>query len=822
MMPLFLRLAQGAPTEVTQIDWPHAPEAWQVFLIMALVAAFATACYLLEGGEQRKALKVPLALVRATLIVLAVGILFRPLQSKELVEVKHGHVVLAVDTSRSMAFEDREKDDGLRTSISEALGVSPDRLRQLDRLERVKAALRKDGGAFMRRLAERNRVRLYTFDSTRKRLADVDKGATEAQPDARPEEGAPRPRGDTVDGALASLEGVSADGPSTALGDSLQRILTDMRSERVAAVVLLTDGRSNGGSLAPEAVAGRFKRKNVPIFAVGVGDPEPPRDLAVDDFRAPDVSLAGDVLRGSLRVRAQGYDAPRRVVVRVSLGDAKVAEETVEVGGERPEAEVNFSTKVGRPGEYSLEAEVEADPDELTAENNRAARRVRVIDERIRVLYVEGYPRWEYRYLKNALVRDRHMEVQCLLLSADPGFVQESSPGVTPLTQLPSPEELLKYHVIVLGDVDPEAKDRAGRPVFYDGALETIRELVKDRGGGLLMLSGEQSAPRRYAQTPLADVLPVVIDEQAPLRRDYSQAWRPRLTREGRESALLRLEPDEDRNRELWDAKLQDLYWFAQVLRPKPQAHVLAVHPIHRNQHGNLPLFAWHRYGGGTSFWLGIDETWRWRAEVGDKYPYRFYGQIIRFLSLQSFTRSKRFFITTDRTEYDVGDEVRVRAEVRDEAALAAGPQGKQPIQLERPDGGSETLVLSAVEGDPGKFEGTYKPILTGSFRLHVEPGERFGADEVASRVFEVELPRLELQEPRMDQVGLERIAEASGGRFMRLDGLSEIPEGLPELSEPILVGRSETELWDRPWVFMLFFGLILVEWIGRKVARLL
>lgn len=808
MSPALL-LAEGGPKVVTHLDWPNAPEAWQVFLIMALVVAFAAACYLLEGREERRWFRIPLALLRGALIALAVGILFRPLQSREIVEVKNGHVVVAVDTSRSMDFEDREKDDELRGAIAGALDVTPDRLRELDRLERVKAALRKDGGALLRQLAAKNQVRLYAFDSTRKRLADIDKGAQA--------EGT-----DTVEAALAALEATQADGGSTALGDSLQRILTDMRSEQVAAVVLLTDGRSNGGSLAAEAVAARFGRKRVPIYAVGVGDPEPPRDVAVDDFRAPDVSLAGDVLRGSLRVSAQGYSEPRSVTVRISLDDARVAEETVLVGGDRPEAEVRFQTKVARPGEYTLEAVAEPDPDELTAENNRAARRVRVIDERIRVLYIEGYPRWEYRYLKNALVRDRHMEVQCLLLSADPGFVQESSPGVAPLRQLPSPERLLEYHVVIVGDVDPEAKDRAGRPVFYDGALEAIREVVKERGGGLLMVSGEQSAPRRYAQTPLADVLPIQVDEAAPLRQDYSRPWRPRLTREGRESPLLRLEPDEQQNRELWDGKLQDLYWYSQVLRPKPQAHVLAVHPTHRNQHGELPLLAWHRYGAGTAFWQGIDETWRWRAEVGDKYPYRYYGQVIRFLSLQSFTRSKRFFITTDRLRYDVGDEVRIRAEVRDEEAIAAGADGKQTIQLEHPSRAVEPITLSAVEGEPGKFEGTFKPVDTGSYRLFVEPGERFGADEVASRVFEVELPRLELQEPRMDQTGLEQVALASGGKFLRLHELSAIPDQLPELSEPILVGRSETELWDRPWVFMLFFTLLLIEWVGRKVARLL
>lgn len=812
-MPLLRVLAEAEV--VTRVRWEDMPPAWQVFLVVVLVGAFAAATYLLEPRGERRALKVPLGLLRAAAIVVAVGILFRPIQSTELQEVKHGQVVIAIDTSRSMGFLDREKDDAARRATAEALGVSQERLRELDRLSRVKLALRQGGGEWLRKLAARNRVRVFTFDSSRERLTDIEKlRSTEAPGDADP--GAPDPVAD----ALAQLEACAADGQSTALGDSLQRILTDLRSDRVAGLVLLTDGRSNAGSLSADAVATRFGRKGIPIWAVGVGDPDPPRDLSVDDFRAPDVSLAGDILRGSIRVKAQGYTDPREVRVRIELDDAQVFEKAVMVGGATPEVTVDFDTKVARPGEYTLEALVEPDPDELTADNNRAVRRIRVIDERIKVLYVEGYPRWEYRYLKNALVRDRHMQVQILLLSADPDFPQERSDVAPALTRLPSPEELLEYHVIILGDVNPEARDRAGGPVFGPGSLEAMRELVKDRGGGLLMISGEQSAPRAFAGTPLEDVLPVVIDPSAGRGMDFSRPWRPRLTTDGDLSALMRLEPNEAQNRHLWDVELPDLFWYVPTEKAKPLAQVLAVHPRDKNQNGAYPLVAWQRFGAGTCFWLGFDEGWRWRAGVGDKYHYRFYGQIVRFLSLQSFTRTKRFFVTTDKTQYGVGEEVRVRAEIRDREDGAA-ERPTQDVLVDLPDGTTQTVNLKALEGAPGKFEGTYKPVHVGGYRVHIDPGASGSLSEVASRIFEVNLPRLELQEPRMDQESLERLAQASGGTFLRLGDLPdiEIAEVPPE---PIQVGRQETELWDKPWVFALFFGLILLEWIGRKVSRLL
>lgn len=806
--------------EVTQVRWEGAPDAWQVFLIAALVIAFAAATYLLEPKDERRGWRLPLLLLRALAIGLGVAILFRPLESKELQDVKDGQVLVVVDTSASMELKDRPRDEARMKGEAEGIGISPDELRGLDRLTRVKMALRKDGGAFVRRLAEKNGVRFFTLDASRERFADVPK--TDAS--KKPDEGAAAT--DPVQDALARLEAKRPVGQATALGDGLQRILTDVRSERVAGVVLLTDGRNNAGSLTPEAVAARFGRKGVPIFAVGVGDPDPPRDLAVDDFRAPDVCLAGDILQGAVRIKATGYAEPRDAMVRVKLGDSVVFEKAVRVGGalqpgQLPEVDVDFETKVTTPGDYQLVATVDVDPDEVRTDNNSSPRNLQVIDERIKVLYVEGYPRWEYRYLKNALVRDRHIQAQVFLLSADPDFHQEHSDDVAPLTKLPTPEQLLDYHVIVLGDVNPDQLTARREPAFLPGWFEAAAELVRERGGGLLMISGEAHAPRSYATGPLADVLPIFIDATGARGTDHTRSWRLRLTREGYESPLMRLEPtSEEESRQLWDVALPDLYWYMPTERPKPQARVLAVHPRDRNQHGPYPLVAWHRYGSGTVFWLGFDEAWRWRAQVGDKYHYRFYGQILRFLSLQSFTRSKRFFVTTDQKTYDVGEEVVVTAEIRDRDL--AGDKPTQDVLVDKPDGQTETLALAAVEGEKGKFKGTFKPVQLGKYTARIDPGAAGAQSEVATRDFVVSLPKLETQEPRMDQEGLERLATASGGKVLSLGELSTIPDQLQPLTEVYRGGRSERELWDQPWVFALFFGLLLLEWIGRKLLRLL
>lgn len=800
------------PERIVESKFLNLPAPWIVFLIAALILAFAAMVYLLEPKGRRGALKVVLAFLRAAAIALVVAILFRPVSQSIDREVREGLVVVAIDASRSMSFEDREKDEELTSKIAAALDISRDQLRDTERLDRVRKALRKESGQFLKDLAENNRVRLYTFSAGRKALASLDK-TRDDEPD---EETQAR-----VTEVLADLEDVSADGQATAVGDSLQRILTDVRSERVAGVVLFTDGRNTSGRLSSAAVAGRFGRKGVPIYTVGVGDPEPPRDLSIDDFRAPDVALAEDVLRVSLVVRAQGYQEPREAKVSLKLDDLVIEEKTGLVGGDRLEWEVDFSTRIARPGEYTLEAKVEPDPSELTPDNNRALRRVRVIDERIKVLYVEGYPRWEYRFLKNGLVRDKHMEVQGLLVSADSNWAQPITEGVEELRRLPSPEQLRDYHVIILGDVGPETRFASNsEPVFYNGALEAIRNAVKEEGAGLFMISGTQANPREFANTPLADVLPVVIDDSTT-RDDFTRPYTLRLTREGRDSPLLRLEESEVRNRDFWDTRAPSFFFFMRSERVKPQAHVLAVHPTARNGEGLFPLMAWQRFGAGTALWYGFDEAWRFRAEVGDKYHYKLYSQAIRFLSLQSFTRAKRFFVTTDKTKYDVGEEVRIRAEIRDEDALRG--REKQEVELEHPDGETQTLTLQKDEAEPGKFTGIYTPVKIGPYRLSINPGEFGGDHEVASRVFEVKLPRLELQDPRMDKEGLEKIAAASGGgRFVRLHEIYDLPEQVLPQTEERTRNREEEELWDNKWVFMLLCVVLILEWIGRKFCRLL
>jgi hypothetical protein len=826
LLALFPLLAPSLlAKEDVEVRFEGAPAAPLVIGIGVFVLAFVAITYILEprGEGRSRAGRLFLAAFRIAAILLAIGILFRPVERKQTRETKDGYVVIAIDKSRSMSLKDREGDQSYWLKLSQELGVPFAQVKDLDRLTRVKKALTNEQKKFLDRLCEKNRVKLYTFDATRNRLADV----TKQEPGAaakKEEPGAP-PKTDelTLVRAVQEINAIEADGPATALGDSLQKILTDLRSEKVAAMVLLTDGRSNSGVLQAPEVAARYGKKSIPIFAIGIGDPNPPKDLAIENLEAPEVSIQGDPVRFTFLVRAQGYDQPRDVDIELCVDGSVVKRDRVQLGGDKVEVSQSETWKFDREGEFNVEIRIPPDEAEITTENNKVLHRIRIINQKIKVLYVEGYPRWEYRYLKNAMVRDPKIEVQCLLLSADPGFPQESTKGVPPLKAFPTREELFQYHVIIWGDVNPAAKTWDGKECFPEGTFEALKEFVGDQGGGFLMLSGEQDTPRHYVNNPLAPILPVVIEDDDREPRDFSEGWRPRLTREGVRSDILRLENQEDKFKALWEGPtaLAGFFWYTRAQKAKPLAHVLAEHPTDRNQNGNFPIWVWHYYKSGTVFWTANDETWRWRAGIGDRYMYGFWQRVLRFLATGRWQHSKRFLVTTDKTKYVVGEEARISARVLDRSYKPA-TEKSQVVIIERPDAQTEKLELKLIEGRPGNYEGKYKPVKMGTFKVSIDPGTTGSDNDVAPRMFEVKFPSIELEEPRMDKETLEAVARASGGEFLRLDRIHEVPDRIPPMTETVAASANDRELWDNPWMLAIFAGFLVVEWIGRKIARLL
>lgn len=243
--------------------------------------------------------------------------------------------------------------------------------------------------------------------------------------------------------------------------------------------------------------------------------------------------------------------------------------------------------------------------------------------ELLRVLVVEAAPRWEYRYLKNALLRDPLVEVQCLLLSADPDYEQERSPSLPPLTRLPAPDRLNDHDVIVVGDI--AGLGTSALPFLYPGAFDAIARAVVHGGTGLLVIDGERSG-RDWGGTAIGPLLPVRFDPAGPRLLDMGP-FRPVRP----DPARLRLLDDPAEDERLWGG-LPELHGFLPVERTTADAQVLLARSDPRAVGATYPLLATRRAGAGRVAWLGIDETWRWRAGVGDRVMVRFYDVLLRSL----------------------------------------------------------------------------------------------------------------------------------------------------------------------------------------------
>jgi uncharacterized membrane protein len=460
---------------------------------------------------------------------------------------------------------------------------------------------------------------------------------------------------------------------------------------------------------------------------------------------------------------------------------------------------------------------------ETLLDDNSATFGVQVSPARVRVLYVDGYPRWEYRYLKNLLLRaDAKLDVQCYLLSATPDFPQESSQGLPSLRAVPATRrELLdSYDVVILGEVNPYAV--SADPGRGESFLVALREFV-EAGGGLLFQAGEFDNPRAFIQTPLEDVLPVQLDSTGILafEGDTRFEFRPRLEAPRQPHEIVRLHADLDVNRTLWEEEegLRGFFWYSPIRRAKPGSQVLLRHPTDRTSEGDLyPLLVVGYFPAGRTMFLGVDSTWMWRYHYGYRYHERFWRNAIRWLALGRLkSGDRRFRLETARSTYDLEDRIALEARVLDEDFRPSG-QSTQTIEWGPADERGAELELAAVPGRPGTFRGTLQVDRPGSYRAWIDgPDGRLSTTE-----FEVLLPSRENADPAPDPAAMAHLATVTGGTAHGLASIADLADEFPggeERREPIS-SRLE-DAWDHWGTLLLALALLSAEWILRKKVEL-
>ncbi len=588
----------------------------------------------------------------------------------------------------------------------------------------------------------------------------------------------------------------------TDLNSPLERVLKQHSDLR--AVLLLSDGDWNLGK-SPITAATALAQRDVPVFAIGVGSEAYLPDVELQSVLAPSYGLVNE--RISVMFTVQNHLA-REVKTTVSVsgpggasGSKKV---TLPPMGQVQDMLV-FTPQAEGEADFTVRVPVERE--EVFPSNNERAFHLAVRKEILKVLVVDSQPRWEFRYLRNALARDPGVAVNTVLYHPQIGLGEGS--GYLP--QFPAKrEDLQGYDVVFLGDVG------IGGGMLTPENAAMLRGLIEQQASGLVLLPGALGRQKSLADSALGDLIPVEMDYAKGSGFASGAEARLELTFRGRDHWLTMLATDPVANQAVWRG-LPGFYWYAPVVRAKPGSEVLATHEAARNQSGRIPLLVTRSAGNGKVLFMGTDSAWRWRKGVEDTYHYRFWGQVVRWMAHQrhlSQDEGVRFFYTPEAPKR--GDKVRLNATVLDKLGAPVS-EGKVTATLTAPGGTSETIELAAENAEWGVHTGLFVPREGGKYEVEVKC-------EAASRRLKTQLT---VTLPVLEKVGLpakldvlREISALTAGRGGGPEDLAQIVSSLNLLPE-----RKPDELrfrlWCHPWWCGALLGLFTVYWAGRKIGGL-
>jgi hypothetical protein len=787
------RLLSGQPTlgdnnsleHSLDSSWPWP--AWAFWLLLIIGVGFVVAVYYRERETAGRFGKTLLATCRVLILFVLGWMLLGWTWQQHRTDLPD--LILLVDDSGSMGLIDEIEDATRRATLVARLKSL--KLEEQSRLNITKAVLLENKETLLRELAGRYRLKVMRVSSPAR--ATEDDKATPAE-------------------FVRSLE---AKAPASRLGDSIREVLELQRGRPTAAIIMFTDGATTeGASLADAATVAR--RKSVPLYFVGLGNERPSIDLQLADLLADEAVFLGDAINFEFRLASRGYTGPAKLKLFREGSTEPFAEQTIQVTGDEASQVVRMSTRPAEEGDFDFIVQVDPQPRELNVTNNKLTRRVAVREEKLRVLFAQSYPNYEYRYLKNVLERELNRPgregeergFRAVLQEADAEYAEtdKSAAAVFPISR----EELFKYDVLILGDVNPS--------LLTHSVLENIYEFVNVRGGGLVLIGGPKYLPLAYRDSPLAALFPANVDSfRVPDVDEIVKGnFRPRLTPLGLNSPAMQLADTPAENIKLWNETLAPLRWFASVSDLRPGVRVLAEHPDLRGfDNQPLPIITLQFHGAGKVVFHTTDETYRWRFRAGDVYFARYWIQTIRYLSRSKLLgESEGVELTVDREEYQQSESIRLRARFLDDRNAPAEDDGVLVI-VQQEAGQRRSVRLRRDALNRGVFEAVVEGLPPGRYRAWI--ATPVFAGRPPSREFRVQAPPGELAEVQMKAADLQAAAKASDGKFYRVHDALKLLNDLPPGRHVRVESLPPQPLWNLPFLPILFVGLLASEWLLRK-----
>jgi uncharacterized membrane protein len=601
---------------------------------------------------------------------------------------------------------------------------------------------------------------------------------------------------------ISSLQEISdGSAPATHIGDGLKQLAADTSDLPIGAVVLLSDGSDNAGGIDLDTIAA-LRNRHLPVHTVGFGQETISPDVEVNDAVLAPRALVDSRLSATVTFHQNGYSGQKGKVTAHN-GDKILASRDITFAGDGKAQSENLLFNAGPAGAKAIQFAIEPMPNEKNKLNNGVTRLINVDSEKRRVLYVEGEPRWEYKFIRRAEEDDKLVQVVSMLRTTENKIYRQGISGPDELADgFPNrAEDLFGYAGIIIGSVE------AG--YFTPAQQDLIREFVDRRGGGLLFLGGRSSlADGVWGGSSLVDLFPVVLpNKKNTFHRTPATV---ELTPIGSDNIICRLVDDRQANFERWK-KLPYLMDYQEAGTAKPGAAVLAE----MNASGHkLPMLIAENYGRGRTAILATGGTWRWKMSqpLGDTTHDMFWQQLLRWLV--SDTPGRVVGSASSQMLLDDG-HIRLLADVRNDAYNPA-PGAQVQGHVMGPDGISAMVDMTPVPDKPGSFQADWTAEKPGSYVAQLtgaQNGKELGEDVVNFQRMDGVAENFHAEQNREL---LERLATQTGGRYWRPQELSKLADQIPYSEAGISMSETK-QLWNLPIVFLAILGLRGAEWLLRR-----
>jgi ribosomal protein L18E len=681
--------------------------------------------------------------LQSALVALMLFLLWEPALSVAALKPQQNIIAVIADDSRSMAILDSNQS------------------RQQEAIKLLDSGLLKD-------LQARFQVRLYRLGAGVERVQNT--------------------------GQLKPVES------ATQIGKGLQQIADEAATLPIGAVVLLSDGADNSGGVDAVTLSA-LRRRRLPVNTVGLGREHQRKDVELDGFEVPGQALASSRLQAQITVRQSGFSG-RRAQLVVTAGGNVVANRDL-VLRDAPQQIENLEFNAGSAGVKNIEAKLNPLPGEENRENNKLTRVLSVNDTKRRILYVEGEPRWEYKFLRRAVEDDPALHIVSMLRTTENKIYRQGIENPNELANgFPNkPEELFDFQGLILGSVESS--------FFTATQQELIQQFVDRRGGGVLFLGGRWAlADGGYRVQPFTELLPVNL----PQRKNtfQRQLVAAELTDAGKQSLICRIEDDPEKSVNHWEV-LPYLANYQDAGSPKPGAVVL----LRTNAGGHrLPLLITENYGRGRTAVFATGGSWRWRMQqpVADISQETYWRQLLRWLI--SATPS-RVVASTPNAQLEDDGRIELRAEVRDRTYLPTS-DAEVEANIIRPDGSAEMETLRPEPLTQGVYSTQWNATRTGSYVAEItarRAGLELGRDVVT---FRRQNGVAENFHQEQNRELLERLAAETGGRYYKPGNARRLAQEI-SYSEAGITAREMKDLWNMPAVFLAAIALRSAEWLLRR-----